>query len=545
MNLFSIILFFYIRSVISKPPSLTYIMNSYELTGKLENSINSVLFITDNEEQIKFAHSTIEIFKDKIQFLLGLPKDFPEYYNENPTIIFFKKTKKCDWPHINSKNFSIYCDRMLNPYVKAGISDIRSLFHSGKTFIAEVDISESNFRETELETVNIYKVNSSTLHRFNLSVDGPGLYFYRPEDRQFIRYDKGKKNFPQTRLTHYTKIPENTTKMIISFVVDSWGVDCSKYLNLLEELSHMYGNVNYYYTLIHPSETFKFFKGSGIFFLKPPYFIVSNISCYPAKKFIYNETVDGKFNSVKLKKFILDVLSKKKKPFIASEKINDYEKNNSKSFNYVANSNFDELVMNEKHPCAVYFRNELLDINQISDFVFLSNPKNESRMKFFVFDVLKNDIPFNYPELKPYPVLITWDKDKKEPKDFEYFDFDFNEYVSVIDAQNPNENDNEKSFCVSLKQSLNETINSSKYKVDDLMNKEVINLIKNALNDIDQLKSFNSIKDKLNNNDNEKISFKSIKDKINEIDPKKSFNSFKNKISGFWNKKKNDENDDL
>lgn len=94
MNLFSIILFFYIRSVIYKPPSLTYIMNSYELTEKLENSINSVLFITDNEEQIKFAHSTIEIFKDKIQFLLGLPKDFPEYYNENPTIIFFKKNQK-------------------------------------------------------------------------------------------------------------------------------------------------------------------------------------------------------------------------------------------------------------------------------------------------------------------------------------------------------------------------------------------------------------------------------------------------------------------
>lgn len=399
--------------------------SAIEITQKLEQSPKSIVFVTDNENSLDFSYSAINEYKNQINFYLTSPNEVPSsFYTTDPSIIVFKYTKpwNIEPPPLDSTSFSYWVQRVIDPthYTIALPQQLEKILKGTNSVLFEIDGgSKKDPKMTENE-ITIFKSKSSLFKKFQSHIQ-PGLYAYRPQDKRMIPYNGSFALQVSSPLTHFSLIDKNSNKYTIAFIIDEWGEKCSEQYDMLEKLSNTYGNERYYYTLINTPNASKLFRGIGIYSFDRPIFIVSNISSDPPLRWIYNKTAEGEVTLESLKKFVSEIESNQKVPTIISEPIPNYSKENPPAVQPIVNLNFADLVYDDSCETVVMFvandniQSKLLAIV----FKAVANILDNKYTKFYTFNVTKNDIPEDVPDVSTYPMCIMWPAGKKDqPKVF-------------------------------------------------------------------------------------------------------------------------------
>lgn len=451
-------------------------LSALDVTQKLEQSPKSIVFVSDDEELIKFAYPAIEKYKDQVQFLLTSPDQVPSsFYTTNPSIIPFEFTKplKIDSPPLDSASFSYWVERIIDPthYNIALPIQLIKILDGSIPALFEINKCDTETKKVE-NGLTIFKTTSSLFQKFNIKVN-TGLYVYRPQDRQLIPYNGSFALQSFSRLTHFSLIDPNSTKIILAFVVDEWGNKTTKQYELLENLSYIYGCDKYYYTLVDIPKAQKLFKGTAIHEIKKPIFIMCDISSSFPRKWIYNSTEDSNFET--LKEFVSEVISNKKTPTIISEPVPDYNSSNNSVIQRIVNSNFADFVYDDTWETVVMFEQD----GNMKCKLFLQLYKAIAKIlgskytRFYIFDVTKNDIPPEVPEVTYYPMVMMWPAGMKDqPKVFSG-EYNFQGIMKFIKECASHKLSVAKFDTNQILQSINEKVNKLKKKEPTEVNNEL------------------------------------------------------------------------
>lgn len=373
----------------------------------------------DNRTEFNFAGAAISHFKDTVGFAFASETDIPEGMCEkSPCIIPLVSSVPLDIEPApqNPSEFLLWVERILDPSVRTLYSQeqLKMVLQQGKAELFAIDIEE---RPQGLPTdITVGLTPKKLVNSLGYRLESKKIYVFRPQDRQFVEYNGSlESQLADTNLLYYKDINfQNKTDYVVAFLTDANESEpCTREINILTNLSKKYHDIAYF-SIIPYSGVADFaqkinFPTSSL----PLFFVIDKMN--PSKRRWILDDKDSMYNESYLEEFILQIRSKVIPSVVLSEESAKEEKEST--LHKLVAKDFSDLVYDDAHDCFVVFTSE----ENCSRCKFLkpivtglSSLLNGSTVYFYWFDVDKNDVPENVPEITDYPTIMMWPAGKKD-----------------------------------------------------------------------------------------------------------------------------------
>ncbi|OHT16545.1 hypothetical protein TRFO_13137 [Tritrichomonas foetus] len=397
------------------------------LTGdKIEEFLNandwSIIFFSnpDNEsrEAISYTNAAITIYKEAVAFALADPNSAPEICKSIPCIVPYKGTEIIPFEEAptTAPSFLNWMDRISNPKIQSisNINKLNELLNGNKTCIFAIDLQEEPVCVPKDHT--IYLVSSELFAIYEMTIK-PGLYLYRPLDRQLLEITESTpyESLLNTNIQTYSdslNIKSNLKSSFISgFVINQTdSLQCEKSYDTLIKLSEMHAR-DFAFSVVKQDEKESFANLTCMRSVELPYFFVINIEKPNRLRWVIEN--DDMYNVSYLSDLLSRIQNGVEDPYIVSENASD---SNNESIHKVVGTNFIDLVYEENHETIVIFTSP--NCTKFKFFKPIVNVVaallNRTNTYFYIMDVSKNDVPESVPEMTHFPTMILWPAGQKE-----------------------------------------------------------------------------------------------------------------------------------
>lgn len=401
----------------------------------------SVIFFSDNAQDLEFADFAIHEFKDRVTFLKSDFIDAREHYQcqYNPCILPFEGTKLIPTKPITTlspSQFLLWVKNIIMPgmvnvtspgYFNKLITDHDPLvFHVSDK--KELSTRRGFKRPKHIpENFTVHFVPQEVLKEFGLEVS-KGTYLFRPSDHELIQIEsKGENTFEKlmnSQASNIFDINECDIKLkpyLAGYMIhESDPSSCETEMKILKEIAPKYASQVQFTTLYgKPSELYK--KVSDLNTLPTPYFFIFNTSEIEGGRWLLYKGQE--MNDLKrVDQFVQKVLADEEDFTVISEEVPSYPDFQVAPFRQVVADNFDEFVISNTndvlltltapwcHHCAALKP----VLNETAHLL-----KNTNARVYWM-DGTKNDIPECIPEIEGYPSIFFFPGQKKQEAPLKY-----------------------------------------------------------------------------------------------------------------------------
>ena len=425
------LLFFRIKDPVGEVMNIERIENKTSFDEFINKFRRAVVIYFPEEKgwQMDFADYSIVKFKRVIAFAAATPKFAHERnITDLPNFEGFENGTKVEVPSFypDAMGFSNWCYYFLGRRaIKIMCSEeLRQLFESHKSVLICVDEAEhpSDFPKDQL----IYEASSEVFNYFNITVE-KGIYVYRAADRQLLKATQyNYKSLMKSYCVDLYDTDPYSKKYVAGYFLD---LDNNSLIDeevqILNKLGEKFQK-NFHFAPLTGRPGMIYYKTGGFSHFTPPLFVVVE-SNNPSKRWAINDF--KKMHDVKyITKFIKKIESGKEPYTIISEEIESTDPMKivtKEYFGKIKDDNSDSVVafIKESIPNYIQVRETIKKCQEIL---------RDNGVKFYFFDVSKNDYPQKVSQIERIPFLLEYKKGTAEKPSYYRGSYDVDPIINWV-----------------------------------------------------------------------------------------------------------------
>ncbi|OHT13094.1 hypothetical protein TRFO_03535 [Tritrichomonas foetus] len=401
-----------------------------------KNEYSVVFYLSDDESYpFEFSNYAISKYKIKIHFAVATSSVSKKMnITEAPEIIgYFKgKSQNLGGPLHTTIGFSLWCNDFLSGNIKriSNPEELRRIFEGHKTVVIGVDRAPipANFPKNEI----FYEAPSQIFKYFNINVTA-GIYVYRAADRQLVRAQNNYKQYTKTNVVDLATVNLREREYVGGYFVNTNNNNLtSQEIHILNKLGEKF-NKEIYFAPFFGHSGLSLFQAANFGHFKVPFFAIMKSDNFTHRWGITNAQ---KMHDLEyLTEFIQNVIQQQSEN--TQIEISE-DPNENDEFNIVNKNFMEKIISDQKDSFVLFMKNAMDDGPKIfATISVIQNHLKNCDVKFYFFDVSKNDVPYHQMSLFEnnqinIPLLVMYPNGKEEEPIIYKGKFDFEMIVKWV-----------------------------------------------------------------------------------------------------------------